>query len=165
MCFACSDESICKYCMCCERVADGIKFLRQRGYVHQLKTKLDTLREKCIQKKEDLEESIQSLEKTYNTILEEIHNLREEINEYLDTVEMNTVSLLDTLLLAVKTSVQEDILVCKQVIEDMNHSDNNMQIMENNSDTLQCIMYSNCRDESFKAESMLHGLTAKRRLQ
>ncbi|KAH3805894.1 uncharacterized protein LOC127835466 [Dreissena polymorpha] len=142
-------------------ISDVVTSLKHKADVEKLTAKLETLHGKLARKKQALEESIQSLETSYNKILEEIHTLREEINEYLDTLESYTVTELDALLSDARTSLQDDILDCKQVIEDMNDAHHNMQRITSKSDTLQFITYKDCHKYLVKAKSMITRIAGK----
>ncbi|XP_052215866.1 uncharacterized protein LOC127834233 isoform X3 [Dreissena polymorpha] len=142
-------------------IADKVKDLHQKGEFKQLSATLDTLHRQLIMKKDDLEESLKSLEQAYNTILEEINALRKAINDSLDQLERNTIKELDTLLAKLRTSIQTDNANCNESIKKMTSVKEDWLTMKGKSEAIQMIIYRKCLDMSLKTKAVLQEMTVE----
>ncbi|XP_052245843.1 uncharacterized protein LOC127854817 isoform X2 [Dreissena polymorpha] len=141
-------------------IADKVKDLNQKRDLEQLSATLDTQHQQLIKKKHDFEENLQSLEKSYKKILEEINALRKTINDALDQLEKNTKKALDTLLVNVKTSIRNDIENCNKSIKNISCLQENLLTSKDKKEALSFIKYRKCLDQSLKVEASLQDMTA-----
>ncbi|XP_052245727.1 uncharacterized protein LOC127854708 [Dreissena polymorpha] len=142
-------------------IADKIKDLHQKGGFKQLTATIDTQHQQLIRKKDDLEENMKSIEKSYNNILEEINSLRKAINDSLDQLEKNTKKKLDALLATMRTSIQTDIENCMECINNITCLKEGWLRSEEKSQALSLFKYSKCLDQSFKVDAVLQEMTIK----
>ncbi|XP_052274046.1 E3 ubiquitin-protein ligase TRIM33-like [Dreissena polymorpha] len=142
-------------------IVDKIKDLHQKRDFKQLSETVDTQHQQLIQKKDDFEENMKSLEKSYNKILEEINALRKKINDSLDQLERNTKQALDALLATMKTSIQTDIENCTRSIENITCLKDDWLRRKDKSEVLTFIKYRKCCDQSLKTEAFLKAMTTK----
>ncbi|KAH3848909.1 probable E3 ubiquitin-protein ligase MID2 [Dreissena polymorpha] len=70
-------------------IADKLKDSNLKKDFKKLSETLNSQHRQLIQKKDDFEENMNSIEKSYKKILEEIKALRKTINDSLDQLEMN----------------------------------------------------------------------------
>ena len=96
-----------------------MKQLHQKGDFKQLSATIYAQHQQLIHEKDDLEENIKSLEKSYTTILDEINALRKTINDSLDQLEKYTKKELDTFLVTMRTLIQTDIESCTKSIKNI----------------------------------------------
>ncbi|KAH3689955.1 hypothetical protein DPMN_191339 [Dreissena polymorpha] len=142
-------------------ISDKVKQLHQKGYFTQLSATIDTQHQQLIRKKDDLEENIKSLEKSYKTILEEINALRKTINDSLDQLEKYTKKELDTFLVTMRTSIQTDIENCTQSIKNITCLHEDLMKTKDKGEALSFIKYRKCIDQSLMVESVLLDMTTK----
>ncbi|KAH3720670.1 hypothetical protein DPMN_063573 [Dreissena polymorpha] len=142
-------------------IADKIKDLHQKGGFKQLSATIDTQHQQLIRKKDDLEENMKSIEKSYNNILEEINSLRKAINDSLDQLEKNTKKKLDALLATMRTSIQTDIENCMECINNITCLKEGWLRSEEKSQALSLFKYSKCLDQSFNVDAVLQEITIK----
>ncbi|KAH3707891.1 hypothetical protein DPMN_067310 [Dreissena polymorpha] len=141
--------------------SDRVKDLHQKGNFKKLSETLDTLNVQLIQKKDDFEESMKSLEQSYNTILEEIKALRKKINVLLDELEKNTIKELDPLLATMKKSIQTDIDNCTESIKHMTCVQEDWLRRKDKSEAVNFIMYRKCLDQSLRTKTLLQAKTTQ----
>ncbi|XP_052251792.1 uncharacterized protein LOC127858625 isoform X2 [Dreissena polymorpha] len=140
-------------------IADKVKDLHQQGDFKKLSATLDTLNVQLIQNKDDFEESMKSLEQSYNTILDKINALRQNINASLDELEKNTIKELDTLLATMKMSIETDIEKCTESIKHMTCVQEDWLRIKDKSEAVNFIMYTKCLDQSLKTKTVLQEMT------
>ncbi|KAH3848948.1 uncharacterized protein LOC127874096 [Dreissena polymorpha] len=170
----CEDHSqlICHVChvhnhLKCSHVvliADKVKDLLQKGDFKQLSENVDTQHRQLVQIKDDFDENMKSLEKSYKKILNEIDALRKKINDSLDQLERNTKQALDTLLATMRTSIQTDIENCTRSIENITCLKEDWCGRKDTSEALSFIKYRKCHDQSLKTEAVLKAMTTKNKM-
>ncbi|KAH3720336.1 hypothetical protein DPMN_063233 [Dreissena polymorpha] len=104
---------------------------------------------------------MESLEKLYKKILEEINALRKTINDSLDKLEKYTKKELDTLLATMRASIQTDIKNCTESIKNITCLHEDLLKIKDKSEALSFIKYRKCLDQSLKVESVLKEMTTK----
>ncbi|XP_052259601.1 RING finger domain and kelch repeat-containing protein DDB_G0271372-like [Dreissena polymorpha] len=142
-------------------ISDKVKQLHQKGDFKQLSATIYTQHQQLIHEKDDLEENIKSLEKSYKAILEEINALRKTINDSLDQLEKYTKKELDTFLVTIRTSIQTDIENCTKSIKNITCLHEDLLKTKDKSEALSFIKYKKCIDQSLKVESVLQDMTTK----
>ncbi|XP_052222321.1 uncharacterized protein LOC127838542 [Dreissena polymorpha] len=136
-------------------IADKVKDLYQKGDLKQLSATVETQLQQLISKKDDFEENMKSLEKSYNKTLEEINALRNTINDSLNQLEKNTKKELDTLRASMRTSIQSDIENCTKSIKSITSLKEDWLKREYKSEAMSFINYRKCLDQSLKVETAL----------
>ncbi|XP_052227298.1 uncharacterized protein LOC127842025 isoform X2 [Dreissena polymorpha] len=140
-------------------IADKVKDLHQKGDFKQLSATIDTQYQKLIHKKDNLEENMKSIEKSYNKILERINALRKTINDALDQLEKNTKKELDTLLETTRASIQTDIENCTESIKNITCLKEGWMRIKEKSESLNFIKYRKCFVHSIKVDAVLQEIT------
>ncbi|XP_052249003.1 uncharacterized protein LOC127856869 isoform X2 [Dreissena polymorpha] len=160
ICHACHINNHQK-CSHVVHIADKVKNLHQKGDFKQLSATVKTQQQHLIHKKDDFEENMKSLEKSYQKILEEMNALRKTINDSLDLLEKNTKKELDTLLATMRTSIQTDIEICSKSITNITCLEQDLQTIKDKSEALSFIKYRKCLDQSHNVEAVLQEMTYK----
>ncbi|XP_052269860.1 E3 ubiquitin/ISG15 ligase TRIM25-like isoform X2 [Dreissena polymorpha] len=142
-------------------ISDKMKQLNQKGDFKQLSATIYAQHQQLIHEKDDLEENIKSLEKSYTTILEEIKTLRKTINDSLDQLEKNTKKELDTLLVTMRKSIQTDIEDCTKSITNITCHHEDFLKIKDKSEALSFIKYRKCIDQSLEVESALQEMATE----
>ncbi|KAH3749733.1 hypothetical protein DPMN_184243 [Dreissena polymorpha] len=142
-------------------IADKVKDLNQKGEFIHLSASLSSLHRQLIQKKDDFEKSMQSLDESSYKIIDEIHALRKAINDLLDQLETNTIKELDTLLARLRASIQTDTENCTISIQKMTRVQDDWLNAKDKSEAVNLIMYRKCLDQSLKTKEVLKGMTVK----
>ncbi|KAH3794137.1 RING finger domain and kelch repeat-containing protein DDB_G0271372-like [Dreissena polymorpha] len=132
-------------------IADKVKGLRQKGDFQQLSANLDLLQEQFVEKKTDFVGYMQSSEKTFKQILEEINASRKNINNYFDQMEKNTTQELHLM----KTSVQRNVKTCNEFIGNTKSVQEEWVKVKDKSDTSSLLMYNQGLKHCFKARAAL----------
>ncbi|KAH3718306.1 hypothetical protein DPMN_061109 [Dreissena polymorpha] len=145
----------CRKCSHVVLIADKVKVLHKEGDFKELLARFDAQHQQLIHKQRDLDENMKSLEKSYETFLEEINALRKTINDSLDQLEKNTKKELDTFLVNSRTSVRNDIKNCTKSIKNIACLKDDWLRTKDKSEALSFIMYKKCRDHSLKVEAVL----------
>ncbi|KAH3718309.1 hypothetical protein DPMN_061112 [Dreissena polymorpha] len=145
----------CRKCSHVVLIADKVKVLHKKGDFKELLARFDAQHQQLIHKQRDLDENMKSLEKSHETILEEINALRKIINDSLDQLEKNTKKELDTFLVNSRTSVRNDIKNCTKSIKNIACFKDDWLRTKDKSEALSFIMYKKCRDHSLKVEAFL----------
>ncbi|XP_052245443.1 RING finger domain and kelch repeat-containing protein DDB_G0271372-like isoform X2 [Dreissena polymorpha] len=146
-------------------IADKVKDLHQKGDFKQLSETFDTQYQQLIHKKNDLEENMKSIEKSYKKILEEINALRKTINDALDQLEKYTKKELDTLLETTRKSIQTDKENCTESIKNITCLKEDWRRINGKSESLNFIKYRKCIVHSIKVEAVLQEMTKKNEIQ
>ncbi|XP_052247306.1 E3 ubiquitin-protein ligase TRIM56-like isoform X1 [Dreissena polymorpha] len=142
-------------------ISDKVRQLHQKGDFKQLSATIHAQHQQLIHEKDDLEENIKSLEKSYTTLLEEINALRKTINDSLDQLEKYTKKELDTFLVTMRTSIRTDIENCTKSITNITYHHDDFLKIKDKSEALSFIKYRKCIDQSLKVESVLQEMTTK----
>ncbi|XP_052219609.1 transcription intermediary factor 1-beta-like isoform X2 [Dreissena polymorpha] len=155
------EKLLCQLCLLhyhrqCSQVvilADKIKSTGQCMDVARIAKRIEELHGRLEDAVKIGEKNMKSLQTSYENVLEEILNLRRQINETLDRLQQETIQKLEQLHSSLKISLEKDSKQCVEFMSKLKEYDINCS--ENISSEQSFIFYKKCLDQTASADLFL----------